>query len=386
MTACAAAAAAASRGHGGPVAAGVDGCARLSDVADLETRLREQARACRSYGSALTGALLEGAADDLAAGGVVADLIGPHADQPAGSVPALRLAGALHRLVLEGVAPELAQHYPSVGGAADVEKVWPAAAQTCVEHLARLRELVARPVQTNEVGRSAVLYGVLLHVPEPVHLLELGASAGLNLRCDSFRYDVHDTVLGDPDSPVRLEQPWHGAWPAPRPLEVRARRGCDPNPLDPTTEEGRLTLTSYVWADQPERLARLRGALDLAARVPATVERAGALEFLQRELPCRPDDAATVVWHSVVWQYVDPDERSAVDALLEQVGAQATEAAPLVRASMEPERVDAGRWVFRVRLRRWPDGGTVHLADAQGHGPPVTWVAPAQRESDPVRP
>jgi len=174
-------------------------------VSGLEERLRSQARHCRDYGSALTGALLEGAADDLVAGGVVADLLGPHAADPSGSVPALRFAGALHRLVLEREAPELALHYPSVGGTAPVEDVWPAAERTVHQHLERLRELVRRPVQTNEVGRAAVLMGVLQLLPGPLRLLEVGASAGLNLRCDRYAFHVSDGVLGDPDRPPRLE-------------------------------------------------------------------------------------------------------------------------------------------------------------------------------------
>ena len=328
---------------------------------DLPARFREQAAGCRSYGSALTGALLEGAADDLDAGGVVADLMGPHADDPGGSVPSLRFAGALHRLVLEGHAPELAQHYPSVGGTAPVEQVWPAAEATVREHLGPLRSLVTRGVQTNEVGRAAVLLGVLQLVPGPLRLLEIGASAGLNLRCDHFAYRVGDQVLGDPASPVRLVQPWEGSCPPYRGTEVVERRGCDPNPLDATTEEGRLTLASYVWGDQVERLARLRAALDVARRVPVTVERAGALEFLQREL-AHPWDGTTLVWHSVVWQYLHPDEQAAVDALLEQAPGR------VVRASMEPDRDG-----FHVHLRR-AGHEPVHVADCHGHGPPVRWT------------
>ena len=127
----------------------------------LEQRLREQAEHCRVSGSLLMQALLTGAADDFAAGGITRDLLGPHAGDPSGSVPPLRFAGALHRLVLERKAPELALHYPSVGGTAPVEQVWPTAERALHEHLEELRELVTRPVQTNEVGRSAVLYGGL---------------------------------------------------------------------------------------------------------------------------------------------------------------------------------------------------------------------------------
>ena len=341
---------------------------------DLEQRFRDQAEHCRVSGSLLTATLLTGAADDLAAGGITADLLAPHADDPVGSVPSLRFAGALHRLVLERRAPELALHYPSVGGTAAVEQVWPVALETVREHLSDLRLLMRRPVQTNETGRSAVLFGGLLMLDGPVRLLEIGSSAGLNLRCDAFAYDLGaGTLLGDPSSPVRLERPWEGQWPSGPAPQIVSRRGCDPAPIDPLTTEGRLTLTSYVWADQVPRLERLRGALALAERIPATVEPLGALDFLTRELSELPEGVTTVVWHSVVWQYVDPAERRAVDALLERAGARATESNPLVRLSLEPEK-DDGVVTFRVKARRWPGGDVTHLADALGHGPPVLWT------------
>jgi hypothetical protein len=345
-------------------------------VTRLAHRLRLQAEQCRLAGSPLTGALLEGASRDLARGGVVANLLHAHVDEPSGSVPSLRLAGALHRLVLERKALELALHYPSVGGTAPVEDVWPAAERACHEHLEELQHLVRLPVQTNEVGRAAALYGALcLLPPGPVRLLELGASAGLNLRCDAFAYDVAEgVVLGAPDSPVRLVRPWQGTHPARGRVQVLERRGCDPAPVDPATTDGRLTLTSYVWADQLPRLERLRGALQVAERVPSPVEGAGALEFLTRELADLPEDVTTVVWHSVVWQYVDRAERAAVDALLTRTGEAVTSRTPLARISLEPARVGGGDYTFRLLVQRWPTGEQVHVADALGHGPPVRWT------------
>ena len=344
-------------------------------MSSLELRLRQQAEQCRDNGSPLTTALLEGAAGDVVSGGVVADLLGPLAAEPSGSVTSLRFAGSMHRLVLERRAAELALHYPSVGGTAPVEEVWPAAERACREHLEELRHLMTRPVQTNEVGRSAALYGALLLLGGPVRLLEIGSSAGLNLRCDAFAYELSDgAVLADPDSPVRLIRPWEGALPPGREVQVVERKGCDPSPIDSTTTDGRLTLTSYVWADQSERLERLRGALQVADRLPATVEKAGALEFLTRELAELPDGVTTVVWHSVVWQYVDPAGRRAVDALLQRAGRRATRDTPLARVSLEPERVGEGSFIFRVHLQRWPTGERLHVADALGHGPPVRWT------------
>ena len=342
----------------------------------LHVRFRTQAAFCRSAGSALTAALLEGAAADLVRPGPVRDLLQPLAADPPGSVPALRLAGALHRLVLERRAPALALHYPSVGGTAPVEEAW-AAAREVVRDEPRLAELVRAPVQTNEVARSAVLLGGLLHVAArtglPVRLLEVGASAGLLLHVDAYAYEVGDRVLGDPASPVRLQQPWQGSLPPDVPLPVASRSGCDPDPLDPASTADRLTLTSYVWGDQVDRLERLRGALQVAARVPARVERLPASAFLARELAEPVPGVATVVWHSVVRQYLAPDERGRVDELLAQAGARATPAAPLARLSLEPEALDSGRFRFLVELTTWPGSGPELLAHAEGHGPPVVW-------------
>ncbi len=345
---------------------------------DLPRRLRAQAEQCDLHGSRLTAALLYGAADDYEAGGPTAALLGPHADDPSGSVPSLRLAGALHRLVLERRAPELALHYPTVGGTAGVDGAWAAARRTITDRMDELREGVRRPVQTNEVGRSAVLYGGLQHVSahtgKPLRLLEIGASAGLNLMVDRFAYDVAEgQTLGDPRSPVRLVRPWHGRFPT-GDVQLLERAGCDPAPLDPANEADRLTLTSYVWADQFERFGRLRAALQLAGDHGVAVEQLPASAFLSRELAQPRPAAATVVWHSVVRQYLDPTECTEVSRLLAEAGARATEAAPLAHLSLEPEKVGDGRFRFQVELTTWPGGRRTVLAECKGHGPPVVWA------------
>jgi hypothetical protein len=349
----------------------------VTAVPSLVERLRTQADQCATAGSRLTAALLEGAAADLEDGGPARDLLQPLADDPVGTVPPLRFAGALHRLVLERRAPLLAAHYPSVGGTAPVEQVWPAARAVVAEQLDVLRELVRRPVQTNEVGRSAALLGGLQLLtapdPRPVVLLEVGASAGLNLLVDRYAVRTGGVLRGDAASPVVLVEPWSGAVPPDAPVQVVQRAGCDPAPLDPTTTEGRLTLTSYVWADQRERLERLRGALEVVRRVPAPVEQAPASAFLARELAAPRPGRRTVVWHSVVRQYMTRQERSDVDDLLAAAGGRATDDAPLVRLSLEPERVGDSDFRFTVSAQTWPGGQVRVLADAQGHGPPVVW-------------
>ena len=96
-----------------------------------------------------------------------------------------------------------------------------------------LRPLIARPLQTNEVGRCAALLPGFAAVARatglPLRVLELGASAGLNLNWDRYRYERAAAAFGPADSPVRL--PLAGS--PPPALRVVARRGCDAAPLDP---------------------------------------------------------------------------------------------------------------------------------------------------------
>lgn len=173
----------------------------------LADRFRAHARALIDGGrSPLYAALMAAAADDLDAGGVVARLFAG-VPVPRGSVPQLRLMAALHELVLSGAAPALARFYPSAGGSRSPQRAWPAARTALREHFQWVRERLPRIVQTNEVGRSCVLYAVLLWLTDrsdrPLRLLEIGASAGLNLRPDRYAYLVGEQTLGDPSSALR---------------------------------------------------------------------------------------------------------------------------------------------------------------------------------------
>jgi hypothetical protein len=151
--------------------------------------------------------------------------------------------------------------------------------------VAPLSASAARPTR----GRAAALVFGFLEVAAstglPMRLLEVGASAGLNLRFDRFRYGGGGASWCDATSPVDLTGLWADApGQVDTSVEVVERRGCDLRPVDPTSEEGRLALRASVWADQHQRLARLRGALELAARVPAVVDAASLERWLPGQL------------------------------------------------------------------------------------------------------
>jgi hypothetical protein len=140
------------------------GGARDQDAghASLADRFRRHADALARGGrSPLCIELMRGAAADLDRGGVVRELF-DGVPAPPGSVPALRLLAALHRLVLAGRAPELALHYPSAGGTRPAAGAWPRAADCLRERFDEVRERLTLTVQTNEPGRATVLYGALL--------------------------------------------------------------------------------------------------------------------------------------------------------------------------------------------------------------------------------
>lgn len=344
----------------------------------LAERMRDQAAACGLMGSPMYAELLSRAADDLVAGGPIVELLAGHEGDPAGSVVPLRLTAALHRLVLQRQAPRLALHYPSVGGTAPPGDAWPAVREASETQRSLLAGHLRRPVQTNEVGRSAAIYGGLLAVAHrtalPIRLLEIGASAGLNLRCDVFGYAVAGSVLGDAASPVLMADPWIGL---PAPLDTRlriaGRAGCDPAPLDPGSTADRLTLTSCVWADQVARVERLRAALDVATRHPVRVQQASAADWLADELAEPVPDTATVVMHSIVWQYVAAAEQLRILAVVDAAGARATDRAPLAHLACEPDFRGVSASGFDVTLRLWPGGSETVLGRASAHGPPVTW-------------
>src|SRR4051812_21187695 len=123
---------------------------------------REQALGCGNLGSGMYDELLRRVADDLDDGGPSVAVLAGHEDDSGPSGLALRLAGSVHRLVLEGRAEALAAYYPTVGGSWDVESGWPALRKLLAEQPGAVREWLDRPPQTNEVGRAGALMTGLL--------------------------------------------------------------------------------------------------------------------------------------------------------------------------------------------------------------------------------
>jgi hypothetical protein len=292
------------------------------------------------------------------------------ADSFADALP-LRLTGGLHALVRRGDAPGLADFYPP--NPLPGEDAFWAALRPVLAEPDLLPWLDSAP-QTNEVGRSAVLMSGLLAIaerfPQPLELLELGASAGLNLILDRYGYDLGGLSAGDRASALQLTPEWKGPPPPSSQVAVARRRGVDLNPLDPRRDGDRLL--AYVWPDQLRRLAQLEAALAIAAEDPPLVEPGDAAAWTEAQLADPREAGVTrVVLHSVAFQYFPQEVKERIAAALNAAGAGATRHAPLAWLRYEH---DSGDEKITLRLRTWP-GEERLLAYCHPHGSSIRWVA-----------
>jgi hypothetical protein len=286
----------------------------------------------------------------------------------------LRLCGGLHALVRSGAAPSLAALYPP-NPLPDGNRLRTALEPALRAHEDALLPWLDSAPQTNEVGRSAVLMAGLLTIAarfgQPMELLELGASAGLNMMLDSYSYDLGGRATGDPASPLRLAPDWSGDPPSDAAVDIAVRSGVDLLPMDASRDGARLL--AYVWPDQPGRLRQLEAALALAAKNPPRVDCGDAAGWLDAKLAAPAAAGRTrVVLHSVAFQYFPAAAQARIAAAMEAAGAAAGEDSPLAWLRFEklPEEEE-----YSLRLRLWPGGEDRLLARAHPHGSRIRWLA-----------
>lgn len=350
-----------------------------TDRATFITAFERQVIITTALGSPLLARLFEHVVADLAGDGPAWRLIHDWQGDPAEEVLPLRLSAGLHLLAIEGRAPELARHLPSLGGTPEWPALWQAACALMEAEAPFLRAFLRQPPQTNEVGRTATLLGGFLTIAaetgRPLALREIGASGGLILRWDQYRYETDAFAWGDAAAPVTISARWYGK---PPPLNVipivTSRRGCDIAPVDITDAAARNRLLAYVWPDQAARIAVLRDALAAGALDPPALDRMNAGAWLAGMLAERPRDEALVVHHSYVWAYLSADERANIVRHLGEAGARATAEAPLAWLRMEPTDDGTG---MEVLLTLWPGGATRRLALCQAHGRWIDWQGPS---------
>lgn len=344
--------------------------------------IERQAESCATIGSPLYAALLTGLACDHLSGGLTAELLEGVSEQPVHDAVPLRYLATAHRLALSGDAPELAAHYPSCGGRWDGGDITDVFLSAVALHRGEFVRGVLRNVQTNEVGRAAALAAGFSAIADrtglPLRTFELGGSAGLLSHWDRFGFCTDTSGgsrTGDAASSLQFGPEWFRS-PAPHlhpDIAVVGRASVDVSPIDVTTDDGRLSMLSFVWPDQLERFDRLERAIQIARAHPLHVEAADAGAWLGEQLAApAPSGVATVVFHSIVWQYLPHATKDAVRCALTGAGARSDPDQPLHWLRMEPATRDHAD----LRLTTWSggDGSETVLAHVGYHGADIRWL------------
>ena len=354
----------------------------MSDTSSLARALTLQAQACATFGSPFSAAILRLAAGDVEQGGPTGTVLAQWARESArqlftDAVP-VRLLGAFHAEALSGATPALTRAYPAEDCQGDADAAWRDIRRLMEKDPDRFITFMDHEPQTNEVRRSACLIGGFLTVAKetglPLRCFEVGASAGLNQLWSRFHYRLGTGgTWGDRSSPVDIATDWQGqSPPLEASVEVIERAACDRRPVDIADADARARLRAYVWADQLDRMKRLDAAIGLALVEGVHVEVADAVDWTARRAAPR-DGAATVVYHSVFWQYMPPDSQAALLAAIQAHGAAATTHAPFAWLRMEPPPNDLAN--MELRLTLWPNGEERLLARVHPHGAEVRWGA-----------
>ncbi|MCW2539742.1 MAG: hypothetical protein JWN95_1467 [Frankiales bacterium] len=267
-------------------------------------------------------------------GGELGNLV---VDHPSSAIPlaGVRMLSAAYQLTLRGKTPELAAVldeviHSQVPVDSAYAKAWDLTRQAVLAYPDEVYAAMSTPVQQQHPGRaSALLQGLAMLAFRRVRLLEIGACAGLSLALDRYHWIGSGWEWGDPSSPVKL--PADGYW-RPR-AEIVQRAGCDLLPRNAGSPEDRLISQSFVPLEQPAYQQLLEQAMVLTEQAGIKVEASAAAPWLRRALSERADPGvATVVWHSMMWGYVEPNEQREIESIL----ADASSRMPLARVSFEP--------------------------------------------------
>ncbi|MBV9991692.1 MAG: DUF2332 domain-containing protein [Alphaproteobacteria bacterium] len=280
------------------------------------------------------------------------------------------ILGAVHFLLLRGAEHPLRRLYPDLGGVANSgEDPFPLFKDFVGKHREAVTKLIeTRVTNTNEVGRSAVLQAGFRMLQGPLHLIEIGPSAGLNMIWDRYGANYGKFAIA-PDAPLVVDCELRGdklppTGPAPK---VASRIGLELNPVDLTNEDDRDWLRALMWPDQVSRLHRLERAIELFKEVHPPIRHGDALALLPDALAEAPAGATICVYHTIVLYQFSGEAREALDNLLTVAGLRR----PVARLAFEFDAQECA-----LRLIRYHDGvrDETKLAKAHPHGVWLEWL------------
>lgn len=252
------------------------------------------------------------------------------------------LFGAVHYLLLSGASHRLREFYPSLadGQAANPAAAGPALLDFCRAYSGELAELIrTRLVQANVVRRAcglrAVLHAVRRQCDRPVHLVEIGASAGVHLCFDRYTCVIGGRTFGPPGSPVTVVTQWRGSGSPPDFGDlppIASRTGVDLHPVDAADPAERLWLRALVWPENQPEADLLAAALASVAADPPRIIAGDAVDACTALGESLPPGEPRVVFHSATRMHVPAQRRAAFDAAIDSIG----NGGPLYHGWQEP--------------------------------------------------
>jgi hypothetical protein len=245
--------------------------------------------------------------------------------------------------------------------------------QALLERWPAVREvMLARRTQTNEPGRCAVLLPLLAALPQPLALLEVGASAGLCLYPDRYSYQYSGRPRLDPPGGPGPLLDCEVTGPAPIPTQLPRivwRAGIDLNPLDVRDPDDVRWLESLIWPEHDYRRTRLAAAVEVARVEPAHLVTGDLNEKLELVALTKPAGATLVVFHTAVLWYLDADDRAAFVAAVRGLDAHwIANEAPDVLPVTAPPSPEPDRLMPLLTLDGEP------MAYSAGHGQSLHWL------------
>lgn len=302
-----------------------------------------------------------------------------------GQQPSYLFFGAVHYLLLRGVQHRLRDFYPSITAtAARPQDAGPVLRDFVRTYTGELGELIrTRLVQTNVVRRACglliIMHAVKTRCEQPVHLIEIGASAGMLLHFDRYRYLVGGATFGRGESRVSIETQWRGREPPPDLDDlprISSRTGVDLSPVDVTGETGRLWLRALVWPENQQDACLLTAAMESVASDPPAIIAGDAIDVCAGLGARLPRGEPRVVFHFATRMHVPAWRRTAFDAAIDSIAATG----PLYHAWLEPPSAQHAGFPpadpEALAMHGPGGGGLLALAAVGGH---LEWVRPLAR-------
>ena len=351
-------------------------------LASVAAAFRSGAQSYGAFQAPLYAALCAAGAEDRA----IVELA-THAQQ--GAQPVFHLLTAVHFLVLGNPDDRLARYFPTLAAQPlPPQDAWPDFRRFCLE---RRDELIATlsntTVQTTFADRCATILPpvawVAETVGEPLHLIEIGCSAGVLLTFDRYAYAYQGRErFGAADAPLTFSATINGN-PSLRIPRIASRTGLDLRPLDARRPAERRWLIAQIFPEYRQQREQLEIALDVVAETDIRMVRGDALETLPHEIARTGDPLC--IFHSVCLSYWTAQARSDLDTLLTQLSRDGRK---IYRVGSEPSAWFSA-WnkghdrtpgekpppSGEITITRYDRGMmTSRIVATSGVGQPITWT------------